>query len=580
MIKKGYCFITISVCLLFFISISCKRHDESNSGFSLNVRLPSEPENLHPFFTKSSYGIQILGLIMLPAAEFDPITLKPSPLLITEIPQAEPVKTGKHAGGNLYRMKFRPEATWDNGNPITAKDYLFSIKAAYNPHITAASITNHFSFLSEIIIDSADSKSVSIYVDSNYILSLETITNFNIYPAHVYDPQNVMAGFTLDELRDPEKQWTSEQDTLLKLFAAQFESTQFLREKIEGSGPYKFDSWVTGEYIRIKRKEMWWGDKLTDRPLLLQGYPQEITYRIITDAATAEAALKAGEIDVLSEMPPASFMKMKNDQAWTDKFEFFTPPLLQINYLELNNRDPVLSDPKIRKALAYAIDYDGIMNNLLVGLGQRTIGPIHPQRSYFHKELQPIRQDLAQSLALIKEAGWNDTNGNGTPDKVINGKLEELSITMKITNKEEGQSLASIVRDNAKKAGFDVQIEVLDPSKFNQDVRQYNFDIVPMRTRPYQSIDDPYTNYYSTSNGNRSGFRNQQADEAISDIRTAASNEERDSNYYEFQEIIYNEQPAIYLYVPLERIVVSKKYKVISSSRKPGYFENLFQLSG
>ncbi len=579
MIKKGYCFITVSVCLIFNLSMSCKREEDPASGFSLNVRLPSEPENLHPLFSKG-YGIQINGLIMLPLAEFDPLSLELSPLLITEIPVGEELTSGDHAGGKLYKMNFRPEATWDNGNPITAKDYLFTIKAAYNPHISGTSLTNYFSFLSEIVLDSTDPKALNIFVDSNYILSLDAITNFNIYPAHVYDPENIMSGFTLDELRDPEKQWTPEQDTLLKQFATQFESVQFLREKIEGSGPYQFDSWVTGEYIRLKRKENWWGDKLTDPPLGLQAYPQEINYRIITDAATAEAALKAHETDVLAEMPPASFMKMKNDPEWKDKFEFITPSLLQINYLELNNRDVVLSDPRIRKALAYTIDYDGIMNNLLMGLGQRTIGPIHPQRSYFHKDLKPISQDLSQSLALIKEAGWSDTNGNGTPDKFINGKLEELTVTMKITNKEEGQSLASIVKDNARKAGFDVQIEVVDPSQFNQDVRQYNFDIVPMRGRANPTVDDPYSAFYSTSTGNRSGFKSQQADDAINEIRTAESIAERDSNYYELQEIIYNDQPGIYLYVPLERIVVSKKYKVITSSRKPGYFENLFQLQG
>ena len=79
---------------------------------------------------------------------------------------------------------------------------------------------------------------------------------------------------------------------------------------------------------------------------------------------------------------------------------------------------------------------------------------------------------------------------------------------------------------------------------------------------------------------NRSGFHNEAADEAIMNIRTAETIQERDSNYYKLQEIIYEEQPAIFLYVPLERIIVSKKYEIQSSARKPGYFENLFRLAG
>ena len=223
------------------------------------------------------------------------------------------------------------------------------------------------------------------------------------------------------------------------------------------------------------------------------------------------------------------------------------------------------------------------MNRLVVGLGQRATGPIHPKRKYYNKNLPPIKQDINRSLALIKEAGWEDTNNNGTPDKMINGKREELIISIKVTNKGEGQTLATILKENAKKAGFEINIEVLDPSEFNQDLRQFNFELIPVRTRAISSFDDPFQSWHSESDqaggGNRSGFRNAEADQVIMNIRTAETEAERDSNYLRLQEILYEEQPAIFLYIPLERIIVSKKFNIISSSRKPGYFENLFKLA-
>src|SRR5688500_13364389 len=463
--------ITIAICFVGGFLSSCKTSPETTSEFSVNIRLPSEPETLHPMLSKSSYAAQIAGQVMMAPAEFDPLTLQLSPLLIKSIPVGEDVTDGKHAGGKLYRMEFRPEAVWDNGSPVTTEDYLFTLKAAFNPHVPS-SWRNFLSFLSEVVSDTANPKAVNIYVDSNYILTLETITNFFIYPAHVYDPEGIMSQFSFDDLSNPEKQWTPSQDSLLKKFADSFQSTKFQREIVEGSGPYKFDSWVSGEFIKLTRKENWWGDKVADPPLLLQAYPNALTYHIITDAATAEASLKSGVVDVVSEFPAASFIKMRDDPQWKEEFHFETPEILQIYIIDINHHDPVLADPKIRKALAYSIDYDGIMQNLIVGLGQRAFGPIHPKRKYYHKGLQPIKQDLNKSLALIKEAGWEDTNQNGTPDKVINGKREELSVTLKITNKEEGQMLASILRENAKKAGIDVVIETVDASVFNQDVRQ------------------------------------------------------------------------------------------------------------
>ena len=545
--------------------------------------MPSEPESLHPMLSRSSYGVQISGQIMLPPAEFDPVTLELSPLLITAVPKAEEVTSGPHAGGELYSFTFRPEAVWDDGTPVTSGDYLFTVKAATNPYVSSG-WKSYLEFLSKIITDPGDPKDVSVYVDSSYIFTLESVINFFIYPEHIYDPSGIMAKFDLAALRDPETQWTPEQDSLLKTFAEQFQSTTFLRETVKGAGPYSFENWVTGEFITIKRKEDWWGDHVQDPPLLLQAFPDVITYHFITDAATAEAALKSGTVDIISEFPAASFTEMKNDPSWNEKFQFITPEVLQIYILDLNNQDVVLADERIRKALAYSLDYEGIMKNLLAGLGERAFGPIHPKRSYFHKALQPIEQDINKSIALIQEAGWKDSNQNGIPDKLINGQLEELRVHIKITSKEEGQLLASIVRENAKRAGFDVVIETVETSQFNKDVRQGNYDIAPLRIRAAPSIDEPHQWWHSESihpgGGNVRGYASEETDSVIEEIRTAESIAERDSNYYRLQEILYDDQPVIFLYVPLERIVVSKKFDIISSSRKPGYFENLFRPAG
>ncbi|RPH80258.1 MAG: hypothetical protein EHM77_05150, partial [Planctomycetaceae bacterium] len=409
-------------------------------------------------------------------------------------------------------------------------------------------------------------------------------TNFNIYPAHIYDAENIMSKFTLAELREADKVWPAEQDSLLKRFATLYESPTYFRETVTGSGPYALDQWMTGEYIRLKRKENWWGDKLEKAPLLLQAYPSVITYRILLDAAAAEAALKTGEIDLMAEVPVTDFKNLQNDADWKDKLQFATPALMQVNYLELNNRDSILADPKIRQALAYSIDYDGILSNVMQGLAQRTTGPIHPDKSYFNKDLKPLSQDINKSLALIKEAGWTDTNGNGTPDKMIGGKREELHLEIKITNKEEGMAIANIIKENASKAGFDLEIVVVDPSQLQQDVRQNNFELMPLRVRAFPSVDDPYPTWHSSNDrqggSNRSGFRSAELDKVIDELRTTEDLKARDAFYKEFQQIIYAEQPAIYLYVPLERIIASKRIQMQTSPRRPGYFEQLIKPSG
>ena len=562
---------------------ACKSTPET-APFEVTVRLPNEPESLHPIFSKSLYASQIESLILLPIAEYDPMTLTLSPLLITEIPVGEKVTEGKHANGKVFHLQFRPEANWADGKPVTGEDYLFTFKSVYNPHVNAPSWKSFMDFISEIVVDPNDPKKVSVYLDSTYILDLEATTNFNLYPAHTYDPENIMSGFTLEELRDPGKQWTAEQDSLLKRFATLYESPEYFRETVSGSGPYQLDQWMTGEFIRLIRKEHWWGDQLKDPPLLLQAYPSAITYRIILDAAAAEAALKAGEIDLMAEVPVSDFIRLKGDDQWKDKLQFATPALMQVNYIEVNNRDSILADARIRKALAYSIDYDGILNEVMQGLARRATGPIHPDKPYYDAALQPIKQDVNQSLSLIQQAGWKDTNGNGTPDKMIGGKREELKLEIKITNKEEGMAIANIVKENAAKAGFEIDIVVVDPSQLQQDVRQNNFELLPLRVRAFPSADDPFPIWHSSNDrqggSNRSGFHNAELDQVLEELRTTENSETRDADYKRFQEILYDQQPAIFLYVPLERIIGSQRIELQTSARRPGYFENLLKPAG
>ncbi len=583
MIWKG----TISINLVFafasLLFIGCQS-DRSTSTFSLTVRLPNEPDCLHPIFSKSTYAAPIETLILLPPAEYDPISLQLTPLLLEKMPEAEAVSAGKHVNGHVYKMQFRKGAVWSDGKPVTGEDYLFTVKSVYNPHIEAQDWKAFLDFISEVVIDPDDPQKFSVFVDSSYNLAILAVTNFNIYPAHIYDPEQILSKFTLQDLRQPDKPFSAEQDTLLKSFADHFNSPKYLREPSVGSGPYELEQWSTGEFIRLKRKANWWGNTLENPPLLMQAYPDVITYRIILDAAAAEAALKAGEIDLMSEVPAADFVALKNDAAWKEKLQFATPPLNKVYSLELNTRDSILHDKLIRQALAYCIDYDGILKQVLKGLAIRTIGPFHPDKPYYDKDLTPIKQDLQHAQDLIKEAGWTDSNKNGMPDKKIGGKLTELQIRIKVPNKEEGIAIANIVKENANKIGMDIQIETVDPSQFNQDLRQNNFEIAPASRTSFPNDDDPYSVWDSNSDrpggGNRSGYHNVTLDSLIDVIRTSTSTDEKFKAYHEFQEVLYRDQPAIFLYVPSERIIASKRIQLMTSSRRPGYFENLCRPAG
>ncbi len=556
----------------------------TEAPFGITIRLPNEPESLNPIFSRSIYASQIEGLIMPCLAEYDPVSLTLSPLLITEIPAEEPNPKSPAGKGSMFRLAIRPEATWDDGKPVTSEDYLFTLKAVYNPHMSSVSWRSFMDYISGVEPDAGDPRKFTVYLDSTFMLATEAVTNFNLYPAHQFDPNGIMARFTLEELRDPAAVRTPEQDSLLKTFAAEFESPAFAREQVRGCGPYTLTQWTTGEMIQLKRKADWWGDKIEDLPLLLQAHPDEITYRIILDEAAAEAGVKAGEIDLMAEVPAASFVALREDPTWGRNLQFATPQLMQVNYIEMNTRDSVLADRRIRQALAHCIDYDGIIDQVLKGLAQQAVGPVHPSMDYFHKDLKPLRQDVNKAIELIREAGWTDSNGNGTPDKKIGGTLRELQLTIKVSGKEEGNAIATIVKANAAKAGFDIVIETVESGQMTQDIRQNNFQLLPLRIRSFPSYYDPFPAWHSSSDraggSNRSGYHSPELDAEIEAIRASQDAATRNAHYRRFQELLYDAQPSIFLYVPTERIIASKAYEVVTTPRRPCYFENLIRPAG
>lgn len=566
-----------------FVAGACKDIADY-SPFGVTIRLPNEPESLNPILSRSLYASQLEGLIMPCLAEYDPVSQTLSPLLITEIPQPEPDPGTPGGKGSVFRMTLRPEATWEDGKPVTSEDYLFTLKAAFNPYSSSATWRSFLEFISAVEPDASDPRKLTVYLDSTFMLATEAVTNFNLYPAHLYDPAGIMAKFSLADVRKPAELRTPEQDSLLKQFAAEFESPAFAREKVRGCGPYTLAQWTTGEFIHLKRRADWWGDQVKGLPLLLQAYPDEITYRIILDETAAEAGVKAGEIDLMAEVPAAAFVALRADPTWGNKLQFATPQLMQVNYLELNTRDSILADVRIRQALAHCIDYDGIIREVLKGLAMQAVGPVHPSKDYYASDLKPVRQDVNKAIALIRDAGWADSNGNGIPDKKIGGTLRELQLTIKVSGKEEGNTIATIVKENAAKAGFDLQIETVESGQMAQDIRQNNFQILPLRIRSFPALYDPYPAWHSASDipggANRSGYHSAELDAVIDAIRTTSDPAVRKSHYVKFQELLYAAQPSIFLYIPTERIIAAKGYEVLTTSRRPCYFENLIRRAG
>jgi len=574
----------ILITILAF-TFSCSEEKNNSDRFSVNVRLKGDPGRLIPFFSAGSIGREVYPFLFLQLGEYNPKTLQLEPILAKSIPQRESINYGEQAGQNKYSFEILDDAVWVDGKPITGHDYSFTIKALKHPLVKAGGAYKAaMSDIIEVRVDKNNPKRFDVFTKSGYMLDLELITSIEIIPAHVYDVNSVLANYLFEDFND-EKLITerSEKDTLVQKFALDFNSTQFNLEVMSGAGPYTLKEWEPDQYIVLEKKEDWWGDKYPDRTFL-NAIPDQIVFHIIPEENTALTLLKNGTIDIMSFSDGTIYESLKKNKDLQEEFTFHEPQKLNYYLLLLNNREAGLNDKLVRKALAQLIDVDNIIEVLEKGMGVRQTSVISPFDDDFNKALSPLNLDIDNARDLLDAAGWEDSNSNEILDKNQGGRLIELEFDILVTQAQLGQRIALLLQENARKVGIKINIEQQDfRVTRKENLATGKYDIIAFRSITSLADYDAYNTWHSNNampvNGNYSGYSNPVADELIEQIRATNKASDRDPLYQELQEIIYEDQPVIFLYAPVEKIAVSKRVKPLISVKRPGYFPNAFELN-
>ena len=571
------------VIALLFVSCGGDQAVSTTEDFSIKIGLKGDPERLNPMLSSGAINRQVFQYIFLPIADYDPINLELVPILVKEVPKPVKITEGKYVGGLSYQYEILPDALWSDGTAITAADYAFTVKAVMHPGVQASKWRNYVKEIVAINIDASNTKKFEVIVGREFILATEVTTTLQMYPAHVYDPSSSLLNVTLDQLKD--EQWytdTTAKDSSLVVFADAMNSNKYSREIVVGAGPYQLKDWKTNQYVVLDKIADYWGEAYPEN-VFLQAFANRLEFQIIADETSALSLLKSGKLDVLPNISSVGFDGLQNDEKYANEFDFLSPQIMRYYYLLLNNRNPKLDDKNVRRALAHVVDVDEIIKNLEFGNASPTVGPIHPSKSYYNKNLNLIKFDIGKSQELLKASGWSDSNDNGVVDKMIDGKSTELELTIMISGSELGKKVALITQQNAIKAGIKINIEeILMRPMVKERIRPRNFDMAALVSTQDAAPVDPYSRWHTdlaVANGqNDSGFGSDRSDKLIEEIRQTTDAAKREPLYLELQEIIYDEQPVIFLYSPRERIIVSDRLQSSSSPKRPGYFANTFKL--
>lgn len=488
---------------------STKAASEPVDGDWLIYHLSAEPATLNPITATDAYESRVnSGNIYETLIERNNETLELEPLLAQSWEISEDKLT--------YTFKLREDVKWQDGEPFTSQDVVFSYETIMNPKVDAPQLRAYYQEIRDV--EAIDDYTVKFTYARPYFLALEFCGGMPIVPKHIFEQGDFN---TNPAGRDP-----------------------------VGTGPYKFLKWTTGREIVIEKNPDYWGEK----PKL-----NRIVFRIITDSSVALQVLKREELDV-SGLTPIQWARQTSSKSFEenfDKLSYFTP---NYSYIGWNLTKPYFSDKLVRQALTHLVNRKLILQQILFDLGAVVTNPFYINSPEYDKSITPYPYDPKKAYELLEQAGWTDTNGNGIRDK--NGVEFEFEFLIP-AGSETGEKIATILKEELDKTGIKMDIRKTEWAVFTTRLNERKFDAVTLAwSMGVES--DPYQIWSSTQaekGSNFVGFVNEEADQLIEAARKEFDREKRIEMYHRFAEIVHEEQPYTFMFCNKSTVAVNKRFE-------------------
>lgn len=456
-----------------------------------------EATNLIPMLTSDSASRSIAGLIINGLVKYDKDVK-----LVGDLAESWDISQG----GLQITFKLRRNVKWHDGHPFTAKDVLFGFQTITDPK-TPTAYAEDFRQVKKA--EALDDYTFRVTYDKPFAPALESWGNMVVLPKHLLEGKDI----TKSELG----------------------------RKPVGTGPYRFREWISRDRVILEANQNYFAG----RP-----YIDRYVIRVIPDLATMFLELKAGGVDLMG-LTPIQYKRQTDDRFSQSNYRKYRYLANAYTYLGYNLLEPKFKDKRVRQAISYAIDKEEIIKVVLLGLGVPATGPFKPGLWFYNPDVKKYPFDPAKALALLKEAGWEDRDGDGLLDK--DGERFEFTV---ITNEGNPvrQRTAVVIQERLKKIGIRMKIRVIEWSAFiNEFIDKKDFEATILGwTTGFEP--DQYDIWHSTKTGKKElnfiSFKNSEVDELLEKGRRIFDQEKRQAIYFRIQEILAEEQPYTFLYVP------------------------------
>ncbi|MGB9627127.1 MAG: peptide-binding protein [Thermodesulfobacteriota bacterium] len=325
-------------------------------------------------------------------------------------------------------------------------------------------------------------------------------------------------------------------------------TTAFNRKPI-GTGPFRFVEWVTDEKIVVEAN-----------PKYFEGRPRlyRIIYRIIPETSLSEMEILTKGIDY-SGIFPHQVQRMSR----IPFLKTYSQPSLGYTYIGYNHKNPLFQDRRVRLALTHAINREEIVQYVLYGFGTVATGPFPNHLWYCNPNVKPLPYDPKKARELLAESGWKDTDGDGILDK--EGKPFRFTLITNSGN-ETRRDVGVLVQRQLREIGIDVKFELYEWSVFLKNfINARHFDACILGWG--LSVDpDAYEIWHSSQiekGFNFISYKNPEIDKLWEEGRREYDIEKRKRIYWRIHELMAEDQPYTFLYVPLGISALQKKFFLV-----------------
>lgn len=412
----------------------------------------------------------------------------------------------------------RKNVKWHDGASFTADDVIFTYKTIIDKN-TPTPYDGDFRKVTDI--EKIDNYTVKVFYNKPYAPALAS-WSMGMLPKHLLADKDI--------------------------------TKSFLQRAPIGTGPFKFERWDSGSAIKLKANPSYFG-----KGPYLDGY----MLKIIPDSTSMFMELLKNRIDLMN-LTPIQYVKQTDNSKFTDNFNKYTYLSDTYAFVGYNLKNEFFKDKRVRYALSYATPKEEIISGVLLGLGRVATGPYKPGTFWYNSDVKKYPFDLKKSAELLDEAGYVYNSKTGLREK--DGKAFKFTI---ITNQgnENRRKVAEILQQNWNKVGIKVDIRVLEWATFiNEYINKRNFDAVVLG---WNIVVDPdlYDVWHSSrckeGGLNFTCYENPELDSLIEKGRETLDKAKRREIYFKIQEILAEEQPYTFLYIPDALVAIHKRFENI-----------------